>query len=268
MMKFMTGSLYTTPAHPLISLTKGPWNPAKRVCIMEAVMNWKAILAILAGAAAAQAHDVITTKITFDREITRIFYDRCVSCHRDGGSAFSLMTYNQARPWAKAIEEEVLERRMPPYGAIKGFADLREDQALTPEQIELITDWTEGGAPEGDEKDLPPAPKLATAIAAGHRPGEIVASGEFKLRGAFQLDGVWPQTVAKGTRLQITAELPDGSIQPVLWTLGYKPEYGHPFLLRSPILLPKGSLIHGIPADAKVILLPVSPPSAKAGGAH
>ena len=80
-------------------------------------------------------HDVITTKITFDREIIRIVHARCASCHREGGSAFSIMTYDEARPWAKAMQEEVLERRMPPWGAVKGFGEFRDDQALTPEQI-------------------------------------------------------------------------------------------------------------------------------------
>ena len=58
----------------------------------------------------AQAHDIITTPITFDREISRILYDRCNRCHHPGGAAFSLMTYSDARPWAVAIKEEVLER--------------------------------------------------------------------------------------------------------------------------------------------------------------
>ncbi len=53
-------------------------------------------------------HDLITTPITFDREIVRIIYTRCASCHHDGGSAFPLMTYEQARPWAVAIKDEVL----------------------------------------------------------------------------------------------------------------------------------------------------------------
>jgi len=231
-------------------------------------MKWKLIFVFLACGALAQAHDVITTKITFDREIARIFYDRCVSCHREGGSAFSLMTYQQARPWAKAVEEEVLERRMPPFGAVKGFADLRDDPALTPEQIELITDWSEGGAPEGEEKDLPPGFKPRVEISRSHHPGELPVSGEFKTRTAFQLDGLWPQTVSKGASLRITAELPDGSIQPLLWTFPYKPEYGHPFLFRTPLALPKGTVIHGVPTNAKVLLLPVAPATAHAGGTH
>jgi len=73
----------------------------------------------------AQAHDIITTAITYDREIFRIMQARCFSCHHQDGLAFSLTTYTEARPWAEAIKEEVLGRTMPPWGAIKGFGDFR-----------------------------------------------------------------------------------------------------------------------------------------------
>ena len=63
---------------------------------------------------AAQGHDIITTAITFDRDISRIVNTHCASCHHPGGMAFSLMTYAEARPWAVAIKEEILRRRMPP----------------------------------------------------------------------------------------------------------------------------------------------------------
>src|SRR5436853_558340 len=106
------------------------------------------------------AHDVITTPITFSREISRLLNSRCASCHRQGGGAFSLLTYQEARPWAAAIKEEVLERRMPPWGAVKGFGEFRDDQALTPEQLELLTSWSQGGSPEGEDKDLPSKGKL------------------------------------------------------------------------------------------------------------
>ena len=69
---------------------------------------------------------------------------------------FHLMSYQEVRPWAKAIEEEVLERRMPPWGAVKGFGEFRNDQALTQEQIELYRQiGLSGGAPEGNPNDLP-----------------------------------------------------------------------------------------------------------------
>ena len=84
-------------------------------------MMLRAALLILASFGVAEAHDIITTKITWSKEVSRLVYKRCASCHRKGGSAFSLMTYEESRPWAKAIKEEVLERRMPPWGAVKGF---------------------------------------------------------------------------------------------------------------------------------------------------
>src|SRR4030081_3786137 len=115
----------------------------------------KLLAGFIVWAALTTAHDVITTPITFSREISRLVYNRCASCHHDGGSAFSLTTYAEARPWAKAIKEEVLERRMPPWGAIKGFGEFKNDASLSQEEITLIAEWVEGGAPEGDPSFLP-----------------------------------------------------------------------------------------------------------------
>ena len=113
------------------------------------------VLALVSASFTARAHDVISTKVTWTREISRIILEHCVSCHHEKGSAFSLSTYQAARPWAKAIKEETLERRMPPFAAVKGFSDLKDDQSLMQEQLELISDWVEGGAPEGDPGLLP-----------------------------------------------------------------------------------------------------------------
>ena len=202
------------------------------------------------------AHDVITTKVTFDREIVRLFNAHCISCHRTGGTAFSLETYKEARPWAKAIEDEVLHRRMPPWGAVKGFGDFRNDIGLTPEQLELITDWEEGGAPEGEEKNLPPAPKLKPAAIVRQPANAVSVSGDLTLAKPFKLDGLYPRMVNDGTSFQITAELPDGSIEPLLWLDTYKKAFEHPFLLRKPLDLPPGTIIHGVPKDAVIALLP------------
>jgi len=221
------------------------------------------LLLIFAAASFAYGHDIITTKVTFDREIVRLFNAHCISCHREGGSAFSLETYKAARPWAKAIGEEVLQRRMPPWGAVKGFGDFRNDEGLTEEQLELIVDWEEGGAPEGEDKDIPPPPKLAPPDLRAHSPKEIAVSGEFKLPHAFKLDGLWPETVPDGASIQITAELPDGSIEPLLWLRNYKQMFAHPFLLRHPLDLPPGTIVHGVPADASVALMPWKPSHTK-----
>lgn len=206
-------------------------------------------------AALAQAHDIITTPITWDREIIRIVYSHCASCHREGGSAFSLMTYKESRPWAEAIKEEVLARTMPPWGAVKGFGDFRNDQALTPEQLEVIVSWADGGVPEGEDKDLPKTPDLSAKSPAAPPKNAPVVTGEFKLKSPFRLDGLWPQMVPEKASIQITAELPDGSIQPLLWLEDYKAKYAHPFLFREPHELPAGTTIHGVPPGASVVLL-------------
>ena len=217
---------------------------------------------------AAHAHDIITTPITFDREISRILYDRCNSCHHPDGKAFSLMTYSDARPWAVAIKEEVLSRRMPPWGAVKGFGDFRNDKALTPEQLEVITSWVDGGVPEGEEKDFPPPPKFAEAQAIEHRHGDLVVSGEFQLTRPFTIDGLALEKIPDKASFQITAELPDGAVEPLLWIENYKPQFAHPFLLRTPLELPKGAIIHGVPDGARVILQAPSPAPPAEATAH
>jgi hypothetical protein len=203
---------------------------------------------------AARAHDTITTKLTWNREISRIVYSHCIGCHRPGGQAFSLLTYAEARPWAKAISEEVLERRMPPWGAVKGFGDFRNDQSLSLEQLDWIAHWVDGGAPEGDPKDLPARPKPAHALAAPARQ-QIVAQNGFVVDRAILLDGLQPQAIPAGTSAQITAELPGGAIVPLVWLYNYQPRYGHPFLLRSPIALPRGAVLRGIPPESRIDLL-------------
>lgn len=100
------------------------------------------------------------------------------------------MTYSDVRPWAVSIKEEVLQRRMPPWGAVKGFGDFRNDQALTPEQMERIVSWVDGGVPEGDAKDLPPAPKFDQGPSIHRLNGEITVTGDKKLTKPFTVEGL------------------------------------------------------------------------------
>jgi hypothetical protein len=204
--------------------------------------------------ASIRGHDVITTKITWDREISRIIYKRCAGCHNAGGTAFSLATYAEARPWAEAIKEEVEERRMPPWGAVKGFGDFRNDEALTPEQIELIVNWVSGGAPEGEAKELLPAPKHANAVSRRRPDAGIAISKDTRLQSALVLDGLWPESIASGASFRVTAELPDGSIEPLLWIYQYKPRFPHSFLLRAPLELPRGTIVRGVPEGSALLL--------------
>ena len=94
-------------------------------------------------------HVPITTKIVFNREIAQIFQKKCFQCHTDGNVAMALTTYKETRPWAVAIKEEILERKMPPWSAAGGYGHFTNDMSLTAREISLILSWTDGGAPSG-----------------------------------------------------------------------------------------------------------------------
>jgi hypothetical protein len=216
----------------------------------------------------SSAHDVITTPITFSREISRLLYGRCAVCHRQGGSAFSLLTYAEARPWAKAIKDEVLERRMPPWGAVKGFGEFRDDRGLTQEQLELIADWVEGGAPEGDPQYLPKmylpkAPDFEAARSGGPAPGGIPVEGELTLKTAVTVAGVRAKEVPKGSSFMAVAELPDGTIEPLLWIYDYQPRFDHPYWYSAPLRFPAGARIEIAPRGAGGIALLMRNPAAR-----
>ena len=192
----------------------------------------------------ARAHDVITTKVTWSREISRLMFKRCTSCHREGGTAFSLTTYEQARPWAKAIKEETLERRMPPFGAVKGFGELRDDQALTQEQLELISDWVEGGAPEGEPALLPKDPEINPAPEAAPKTGaELIVDGSKTLKQPMTFAGIRPKTLLEGTSMRVVAERPDGTVEPLIWIYQYKPKFDRIYYFRKPLTFPAGTKI-------------------------
>lgn len=94
------------------------------------------------------AHNPITTKVTWTREISTLLARRCVTCHRPGGYAgFPLTTFDEARPWAVAIKEVVLAGEMPPWGAAAGVGHFANDRRLTRHEQELIAAWVDGGAP-------------------------------------------------------------------------------------------------------------------------
>ena len=129
------------------------------------------------------AHEPITTKVRFNKEVIRVLQRSCLGCHRPGGIAMSLATYEEARPWAKAIKEELLEKRMPPWHAVKGYGEFGNAPPLTQRDIDLVVNWVEGGAPKGEEKDLPPGPLFTAEWQLG-KPDLILKPGsESKIAG-------------------------------------------------------------------------------------
>ncbi|MCI0336089.1 MAG: hypothetical protein L0226_00790 [Acidobacteria bacterium] len=93
---------------------------------------------------------------TFSREVVRILQKNCQTCHHPGDIApFSMMTYKETRPWAQAMREQVILRKMPPWKPAPGCGDFRDARGLSIEEIQTIVAWVDAGAPEGSTTDLP-----------------------------------------------------------------------------------------------------------------
>ena len=103
------------------------------------------------------------------KDIAPIFQNKCEACHRpDSIAPMSLVTYEEARPWARSIKTRVATRQMPPWHIDKtiGIQDFKNDRSLTDEEIDTIVKWVDAGAPKGDPKDMPP-PKSGPTSRAG-----------------------------------------------------------------------------------------------------
>jgi len=114
------------------------------------------ILAALAVAGLSSTVDAQTP--TFSRDVAPILQRSCQQCHRPGAIApMSLLTYQDARPWAKSIKAKVTAREMPPWYIDRhvGIQKFKEDPSLSDSEIATITQWVDAGAPQGSAGDLP-----------------------------------------------------------------------------------------------------------------
>src|SRR5580704_17404623 len=145
------------------------------------------------------------TTPTFTRDVAPIFQQKCESCHRaDSMAPMSLVTYEEARPWAKAIAARVGSRQMPPWHIDKtvGIQQFKNDRSLSDEQLDTILRWVAAGAPQGDPKDMPPPRSWPDAavwqLAAKYgSPDLVVKSPEYTMPAVAQ-DAWWRPTVATG----------------------------------------------------------------------
>src|SRR6266849_4917267 len=92
---------------------------------------------------------------TFTKDVAPILFNNCAICHRPGEVApMSLLTYEDARPWAKAIKRKVVSREMPPWFADPANSSLKfnNDRRLSQKDIDTLVAWVDGGTPMGDAK--------------------------------------------------------------------------------------------------------------------
>jgi mono/diheme cytochrome c family protein len=153
--------------------------------------------AVLAAALPAIAADT-PAQVTFSKDVAPIFQAKCQECHQPNSIApMSLITFQEARPWARSIKERVSQRQMPPWHIDRsvGVQKFKNDMSLSDDQVDTIVRWVDGGALQGDPKDMPPPVALITDNAwKGERdgfgpPDLVVKSSEYTMPAQHQ--DVW-----------------------------------------------------------------------------
>jgi hypothetical protein len=136
--------------------------------------------------------------VTFSKDVAPIFQAKCQECHQPGSIApMSLITFQDARPWARSIKERVATRQMPPWHIDRsvGVQKFKNDMSLSDEQVDTIVRWVDGGALQGDPKDMPPPKPVVTdnqweGVRDGFGPPDLVIrSSEYTM--AAQHQDVW-----------------------------------------------------------------------------
>jgi hypothetical protein len=194
---------------------------------------------VLAGVGPRPAAHKRESQVTWTTDVEPIVQRRCVGCHSDRGFAPTpLTTYAEARAAAKAIRDEVLERRMPPWPAARGFGDFINDRSLTPLEIELLTAWADGGAP------------LGPAIAGGQRANAAAPAPPPDLLLMM------PAAVSV-TALTMRYDLPT-RLTADRWITGWEYRPGNRPLIEQAVLwiAPTTLLDHWTPSDRRVIYRP------------
>ncbi len=114
------------------------------------------LLTVAAAIGLFAAKPTDSQKPTFAKDVAPLLQKHCQACHRPGEAApFSLLSYQQARPWAKAMKEAVLLHKMPPWYADPHFGKFSNDRSLSQEEVDTLVAWADAGAPQGDLNDLP-----------------------------------------------------------------------------------------------------------------
>src|SRR5215470_13822826 len=113
---------------------------------------------LMVGLTAASPSGQTPTAPTFYRDVLPILQSNCQACHRPGEVApMSLLTYEQARPWARAIKTKTTDRQMPPWFADPDYGLFSNDRKLSAREIATLAAWADAGAPAGNLKDAPAA---------------------------------------------------------------------------------------------------------------
>jgi hypothetical protein len=141
-------------------------------------------------------------EVTFSKDVAPIVFENCVYCHRPGEVApFSMLTYKDARPWARSIRQKVLNGQMPPWRADPHYGEFQNAKTLSRHAIDTLVAWVDGGAKEGNPAEMPAPPQFAEGWQIGTpdlvltmaEPFKIPATGDVPWTTIPSNDYVFPQ---------------------------------------------------------------------------
>jgi hypothetical protein len=151
-----------------------------------------------------------------------------------------LTSYEAARPWARAIREEVLSRRMPKWHAARGYGQFANDRSLTPFEIALVVAWVDGDAIRGPRQAMQTSPPQEARLPPRENYRTRRMSCGERTLPAGRLLGVKPQ-LAEGGSAGIGVVFPDGRREVIAWIRDYERKFAETYWLRTPLDIPRGA---------------------------
>ena len=147
--------------------------PGDRLNVMKPALLAFSVLAL----------PLLGSEPTFSKDVAPILYGHCAACHRPGDIApMPLLSYGEARPWAKAIRNAVLTRKMPPWHADPRYGHFANDRSLSAAEIETIKAWVDSGAKAGEASDLPPRPQFPDGWRVGKPDSVFAIPSDFEVK--------------------------------------------------------------------------------------
>lgn len=146
------------------------------------------LTSLLALPAVASAQSAPVQAPTFSKDVAPVFYAHCTECHRPGEVApMSLLTYKDARPWARSIAAKVRTGEMPPWHADPAIGHFANERRLSDDEKATIVRWVEAGAPEGNPLDLPSAPHYTPGWKIGEPDAVVQMQEDYPIPAAGEV---------------------------------------------------------------------------------
>ena len=145
---------------------------------------------------------------------------------------------------------------MPPWNAVKGFGEFKDDGGLAQEDLEIVGEWVDGGVPEGNPLYLPPRPEFQLDQDESHA-GEqqLTVIGTKTMRHEVEAIGITPNRVPPAGAMQVIARHSNGQIEPLIWVEQFNPKLNRTYYFREPLRLQRGTKIEVTPRTGSVSLI-------------